>query len=114
MEKTILSVQETTQTLKLLGDQTRLTIVGLLRDNECCVCEFVEILQMSQPAISQHLRKLRDAGIVKEQRKGHWIFYSLNEDHLAYDLTREILNHVPDQREKITALEQSGKRIVCE
>lgn len=114
MNKTVLSLQETSKTLKLLGDQTRLTIIGLLKDNECCVCEFVEILDMSQPAISQHLRKLRDAGVVKEKRKGHWIFYSLNEEHEAFQLVSEIIEHIPDQKEKIAQLEQSGKRITCE
>ncbi|WP_345240448.1 metalloregulator ArsR/SmtB family transcription factor [Pontibacillus salipaludis] len=114
MNQTLLSVEETSKVLKLLGDQTRLTIVGLIKDTECCVCELVEILDMSQPSISQHLRKLRDAGIVKEKRKGHWMFYALNEDHAAFDLISRILEHMPDQKEKIVALEQSGKRIVCE
>ncbi|KGX89915.1 ArsR/SmtB family transcription factor [Pontibacillus marinus] len=113
MNKTVLSLQETSKALKLLGDQTRLTILGLLKDNECCVCEFVEILDMSQPAISQHLRKLRDAGVVKEKRKGHWIFYSLNESHEAYELISEIIGYIPNQKEKIIELEKSGKRITC-
>lgn len=114
MNKTLLSLEDTSNTLKLLGDQTRLTIIGLLKDNECCVCEFVEILNMSQPAISQHLRKLRDAGVVKEKRNGHWIFYSLNHEHEAYELISNIVEFFPDQKEKIVELEQSGKRITCE
>ncbi len=113
MNQTALSLQETSKALKLLGDQTRLTIIGLLKDNECCVCEFVEILEMSQPAISQHLRKMRDAGIVKERRNGHWIFYSLNVEHEAYPLISEIVEYIPDQKEKIVELEKSGRRITC-
>ncbi|KGX92741.1 ArsR family transcriptional regulator [Pontibacillus halophilus JSM 076056 = DSM 19796] len=114
MNQTILSVKEASQALKLLGDQTRLSIVALINENECCVCEFVELLNMSQPSISQHLRKLRDAGIVKEQRRGHWVFYSLNEHHDAYPMVLNIIKHVPDMKDKIQQLEQSGKRIVCE
>ncbi|MCD5324576.1 MULTISPECIES: ArsR/SmtB family transcription factor [Pontibacillus] len=114
MSQPLLSVEESSKVLKLVGDQTRLTIVGLLKDQELCVCELVEILEMSQPSVSQHLKKLRSAGIVKEKRQGHWMFYSLNEDHAAVDLISDILTHMPDQKEKIEALEQSGKRIVCE
>ena len=52
-------MQRASQLLKLLGDQTRLTMMKLLQSHDCCVCEFVEIFKMSQPAISQHLRKLK-------------------------------------------------------
>lgn len=99
--------------LKLLGDKTRLTMVGLLKVNECCVCEFVEVFQMSQPSISQHIRKLRDAGIVKEKRSGQWIFYSLNKESESLPLVMTILEHIPDQKEKLNCLEAEGKRIVC-
>lgn len=78
------------------------------------VCEFVEIFQMSQPAISQHLRKLRDAGLVRERRKGQWIFYKLNKEHETYPLIQDILYHLPDQKEKLEALEAEGLRVICE
>ncbi|HLR63601.1 MAG TPA: metalloregulator ArsR/SmtB family transcription factor [Lentibacillus sp.] len=113
MEKTIIELENAAQTLKLLGDKNRLTILGLVREGECCVCEFVEVLQMSQPAISQHLRKLRDAGIVKEQRKGQWIFYSLNTSHTTYPIIQQVLEQIPDQKEKLRALEDAGLRIQC-
>ncbi|UOQ44192.1 metalloregulator ArsR/SmtB family transcription factor [Halobacillus salinarum] len=114
MQRTVIEIEEAAQTLKLLGDKTRLTIVGLLKDNECCVCEFVEVLNMSQPSISQHLRKLRDTKLVKEKRKGQWIFYSLNTSHAAYPIVEQVLEHLPDQREKLAALEKAGLRIRCE
>ncbi|SDP63039.1 MULTISPECIES: ArsR/SmtB family transcription factor [Halobacillus] len=114
MEKTIIELEDTAKTLKLLGDKTRLTIIGLLKDSECCVCEFVEVLQMSQPSVSQHLRKLRDAGLVKEQRRGQWIFYSLNAQHETYPIIQQILEQIPDQKEKLRALEEAGLRIQCD
>lgn len=114
MEETHLELGKMVQTLKLLGDKTRLTILGMVKDGECCVCEFVEVLQMSQPSISQHLRKLRDAGLVKERRNGQWIFYSLNIDHEAYTLIQEVLGQIPDQKEKLIALEKAGLRIQCD
>lgn len=113
MLHTVIDMEKAALTLKLLGDKTRLTMVGLLKDNECCVCEFVELFDMSQPSISQHLRKLRDAGIVKEKRNGQWIFYSLNKESESYPLVMTLLNHIPDQIEKLNRLEAEGKRISC-
>ncbi|MDC3418625.1 ArsR/SmtB family transcription factor [Aquibacillus salsiterrae] len=99
--------------LKLLGDKTRLTMVKLLESNECCVCEFVEIFQMSQPSISQHLRKLRDVGLVREQRRGQWIFYSVNKQHQYYCFVAELLQQLPNQEYRLKQLEKQGMRITC-
>ncbi len=114
MEKTIIGLEQAAQTLKLLGDKTRLTILGLVKNGECCVCEFVEVLQMSQPSVSQHLRKLRDAGLVKEQRRGQWIFYSLNTAHETYPIIRQVLDQIPGQQKKLKALAEAGLRIQCD
>jgi len=109
----MVNVEQAAKVIKLLGDKTRLTMIGLMIHQECCVCEFVEILDMSQPSISQHLRKLRDAGLVRERRKGKWIFYSLNKESEAYPLLEAIVRHIPDQKDKLDALEAEGKRIAC-
>lgn len=100
--------------LKLLGDKTRLTIMRILADHDCCVCEFVAMFDTSQPAISQHIRKLKDAGLVKESRRGQWIFYSLNKQYEHFDFVQLLLNALPSQGEKLTELEKQGKRISCE
>lgn len=70
--------------LKLLADRTRLTILTLLKDGERCVCDLADILQTTQPNISQHLRKLKDAGLVQESRRGQWAYYSLSVDNKSY------------------------------
>lgn len=100
--------------LKLLGDKTRLTMMRILADHDCCVCEFVAIFDASQPAISQHIRKLKDAGLVKESRRGQWIFYSLNQQYEHFEFVQLLLNALPSQEEKLTELERQGKRISCE
>lgn len=64
--------------LKAIGQATRLKIIFLLARGEHCVCELERILSVSQPAISQHMRVLKAAGLVSERREGQWIFYSLN------------------------------------
>ncbi|MCA0988621.1 ArsR/SmtB family transcription factor [Guptibacillus algicola] len=114
MNRTAIEMELAASVLKLLGDKTRLTIIGLLKDGECCVCEFVDLLNMSQPSVSQHLRKLRDAGLVKERRNSQWIFYSLNKDHEAFSIIESVIQLIPDQKEKLHQLEISGRRIRCD
>ncbi|AYV66746.1 ArsR family transcriptional regulator [Niallia circulans] len=109
----VLSLKESADVLKLLGDKTRLSIVSLLSEQACCVCELVEIYNMSQPAISQHLRKMRDLGIVKEQKKGQWVFYSLNKASQYDGLINELLQHIPSQHGKMTRLKEKGIKILC-
>lgn len=108
-----IEIEQASVVLKLLGDKTRLSMMKLLEKNECCVCEFVEIFNITQPAISQHLRKLRDVGLVKENRKGQWIFYSLNKDSAMYEMVLRILAFIPSQDDQIKELEKQGLRISC-
>lgn len=88
-------------------------MMKLMDDHACCVCEFVEIFQMSQPAISQHLRRLKDLGLVDEERKDQWIFYSVNKNNEYYPFIKDILNQLPSQNDKIKELEENGTRISC-
>ncbi|NMD71191.1 winged helix-turn-helix transcriptional regulator [Bacillus sp. DNRA2] len=113
MERTIIDLERMSQLFKLLGDKTRLTMVGILTQRECCVCEFVEVFEMSQPSISQHLRKLKDAGLVKETRRGQWIYYSLNKQNDLYGLLNDILRHFPAQDEKINKIIQCNPTEKC-
>lgn len=109
-----MDIEQAAHILKLLSDKTRLTMLRILADHDCCVCEFVEMFEASQPAISQHIRKLKDAGLVKESRRGQWIFYSLNLQYEQIDFVQLILNALPSQEEKFAELERQGKRISCD
>ncbi|MDR6124503.1 DNA-binding transcriptional ArsR family regulator [Bacillus sp. SLBN-46] len=113
MLKSKVDLDRAANVLKLLGDKTRLSIIAILKQRECCVCEFLEVFEMSQPSISQHLRKLKDAGMVKEERRGQWIYYSLKQQSELYGLIEDILEHVPDQTEKIKQIEKSNPTLQC-
>lgn len=113
MLKIAIDIDRASIVLKLLGDKTRLTMVKLLENHECCVCEFVDIFDMSQPAISQHLRKLKDVELVKEERRGQWIFYSLNKSNKYYPFIENLLSQLPNQEYKIKELEEQGERVSC-
>jgi DNA-binding transcriptional ArsR family regulator len=64
-------------TIKALSDETRLRLMKLLEGGELCVCELMQVLDMSQPRISRHLGVLKNAGLVDDRREGKWVYYSL-------------------------------------
>jgi len=61
-----------------LSDPTRLRVVELLTRGERCVCDLVEAVGAAQSRLSFHLRTLKDAGVVRDERRGRWIYYSLD------------------------------------
>lgn len=86
-------LQPLAELFKLLGEKTRLTIIALLKEKELCVCDIVDAVGISQPGVSQHLRKLKAGGLVRETRKGQWIYYSLNTEGSPY--AQDMLALVP-------------------
>ncbi|OAB39939.1 transcriptional regulator [Paenibacillus macquariensis subsp. defensor] len=94
-------IQEMADAYKLLADKTRLTIIALLKEQELCVCDITEIIGMSQPNASQHLRKLKSAGLLNEKKKGQWVYYSLNYEAEAY--IQCIFEYLPSMKEKIAS-----------
>lgn len=72
---------KTSKLLSISGNEVRLKILFLLNmEKELCPCDLADILGMSVPAISQHIRKIKDAGIITARREGQTLYYSLNED----------------------------------
>ncbi|MGE5454319.1 MAG: ArsR/SmtB family transcription factor [Methylocystaceae bacterium] len=81
---------------KALGEPTRLRIVRLLAEKELCVCELEEIMEMSQPRISQHLKVLKHAGLINERREAQKRMCSLNWEGFNGDLkTLQDFMHTP-------------------
>ncbi|HEX4108171.1 MAG TPA: metalloregulator ArsR/SmtB family transcription factor [Solirubrobacteraceae bacterium] len=70
---------------KALGDPIRLQLVDVLRKHagKVCVCELVPLFEISQPTLSHHLKKLREAGIVDCERQGLWAYYYVLPGALA-------------------------------
>lgn len=83
---------------KALGDPHRLTILAALKgaDHDVCVCDFTDALPLNQPAVSHHLRILREAGLITAQRRGTWVYYRLASD--AYERIRTALTFVFQQK----------------
>jgi len=75
-------IEEITKIFKALSDPTRFKIFLLLNDRVSCVNALVNFLQISQPAVSQHLKILREAGLVKIEKKGYWVHYSSDKEKI--------------------------------
>lgn len=88
--------------LRALASPTRIGIVLALRSGSRCVHELVGALGLSQPLVSQHLRVLKDAGVVRGRRSGREIMYELVDDHLAHIVT-DALIHATEPRDSADA-----------
>lgn len=71
--------------LKALADPCRLRILATLvaASDEVCVCDFTGALPLNQPTVSHHLRILREAKLVRCERRGTWVYYRIAEDAQA-------------------------------
>ena len=67
---------------KVFGDSTRIRILFVLFEAEVCVCDLAQVLNMTQSAISHHLRILKQSKLVKSRREGKSVFYSLADAHV--------------------------------
>lgn len=72
-----------TKSLKALADETRLNILRMLLNGDLCVGALAKHLGISKPAVSQHLQKLRIAGLVKGEKRGYWTHYIVDRQALA-------------------------------
>jgi len=73
----------TAELFKALADPARVRILNILATSggePVCVCHLIEPLELSQPTVSHHMRKLLDAGLVEREQRGKWAYFSLNSD----------------------------------
>ncbi|GET24406.1 metalloregulator ArsR/SmtB family transcription factor [Prolixibacter sp. NT017] len=87
------TLAELSNLLALAGNEVRLKILFLLEEEgELCPCDLSDILGMSIPAVSQHLRKMKDGNVVEARRSGQTIFYSLKPEQTA--LLQPLFKHI--------------------
>lgn len=85
-------MKKTAELFKVLSVDKRIEIIEILKCGKKCVNALAEELGISQSAVSQHLRILKAAGFVEDDRVGYWVHYSLNQD--ALEKCRELLGRV--------------------
>ncbi|MBI5204891.1 MAG: winged helix-turn-helix transcriptional regulator [Nitrospirae bacterium] len=85
-------MKESADLFKILSVDKRIEIVERLKKEPMSVNALAEALGITQSAVSQHLRVLKSAGLVRDERQGYWIYYSLNKD--ALEKCRQRLNRI--------------------
>jgi ArsR family transcriptional regulator len=115
-------MRDVLNTFKALSDETRLRILSLLLQQELCVCEGVDILDMNQSRVSNQLQILKNALLANDRSEGKWIFYSLNSqkdyriNQKFFDLLKDILTRSEQIREAKSLLKrclQGNVRELC-
>ncbi|MCK8825766.1 ArsR/SmtB family transcription factor [Fuchsiella alkaliacetigena] len=84
-------MEELLTKLKALSDNTRLKLVILLLNNDYCGKALAKRLSVSESAVSQHLKVLREAGLVKGEKRGYWVHYSVNKERLK-EIAQQVAN----------------------
>lgn len=79
-------MRETVKAFKALADETKLRIINLLLERECCVCEVMQALEISQSKASRGLSALYDAGFLRLRKDGLWSLYSIDKDISSYQV----------------------------
>jgi hypothetical protein len=83
---------------KVLGNESRLKIVGILADRDCTVSELAALLKLKEPTVSEHLAKLKELNLVTVRAEGNYRIYSFNPKAL-YGMNKELLS-----RERLASL----------
>lgn len=95
-------LDQITKTFNLAGNAARLKILFLLsKEGEMCPCDLSDVLEISVGGVSQHLRKLKDGGLVRDKKVGQTVFYSVVEENT------KILNQVIED-----LLQENSKELV--
>ena len=93
----VMGLDKLTGYFKLLADETRLRILVLLYHQELCVCQLCGVLDIAQPNVSKHLAKLRNMGLVKDEKREQYVFYTLNiQDELFKGILASIVANGKD------------------
>jgi len=112
-------LKKITKILKALSDESRVRIVNLLQAKKgVCVCEITEIINLSQPTISSHLKKLEEAGIIIFIKDGLWVNYYLNdamdpETREMVDLIIRIIEKDPGVRKDLQKISNIDRMLIC-
>lgn len=110
-------MRKVVKAFKALSDETRLRILNLLLERECCVCEVMQALDISQTRASRNLSVLYDAGFLKLRKDGLWSLYSIDKEGMSdyfpelVDAVRQALEHnqiAVDDKIRLASAERVG------
>lgn len=99
--KTVTLIVDTVEFAKALADETRQKIMALCCCEWASVTDLVKKLDVAQPTVSHHLKILKNAGLVKSERRGKQVFYTLNQENLARGCCQVAEDFAPNQPVKM-------------
>lgn len=79
----------------ILSDNTRISILTMLDDNEVCVCDIANILDMTKSAVSHQLKVLKDANLIKCRKQGKEVFYTFSDYHIK-NIIGQAIEHISE------------------
>ncbi len=99
---------------KAIADKTRLRIIVLLFNRSLCVCEIMDVLEMTQSRISRHLGILKQARLIEEERKGKWVIYKVaDKEHAVISYIHQKVRDNPEYRIDMQKIEDTLKKKLC-
>ena len=111
-------MRQLARVFKALSDETRLRILNLLIERECCVCEVMQALDISQTRASRNLSILYNSGFVKAKRSGMWVLYSIDAENipekypLLIDTLKKSLENNDDAKNDKARLKKAKRTIL--
>jgi ArsR family transcriptional regulator len=103
-------MRQTVKAFKVLSDETKLRMVNLLLERECCVCEVMQALEISQSKASRGLSALYDAGFLKLKRDGLWSLYSIDRKGIS-GYQSQLVEAVKDALKNSKIAEEDRERL---
>ena len=106
----VIIMRDFVKLFKALSDETRLRMLNILLERECCVCEVMQALDISQTRASRNLAALYEAGFLKLRRDGFWSLYSIDMDDMN-EFVADLVQAVAKAMERNKVLEQDRARL---
>ncbi len=111
---------EVTTALKALSEEIRIRLLLVLSDEEACVCELMATFNMAQSKLSHHLIALRDAGFIKDEKRGKWNYYRIDKaslDPMKKELLSSLASWVNDdsvlEKDRMTLEKVKNRMQIC-
>lgn len=99
LKKRLANLDVMVDIFKAMGDDTRFKLIYALWHGELCVCDLAQVVDMTVAAVSYHLRYLRNLRLVRCDKRGKFVYYRLDDDHIA-DLVSIALAHSREERNR--------------
>lgn len=115
----MIDLKQITKNLKALADENRIRILNLLyRKKDLCVCEITEVIGLSQPTISSHLKLLESSNLVTYSKDGKWINYRINPEidkrmKQILDTVAEVLKVDKKIKEDEAKIDRIDRKKIC-